>query len=48
MFLHLRGRDRPGQACDKILRLPQQFNVDAGNGLLAEIRVLLGPQAVVG
>ena len=48
VFLHLRGRDRPGQACDKILRLPQQFNVDAGNGLLAEIRVLLGPQAVVG
>ena len=27
---------------DKILRLPETFNVDAGNGLIAELRVLLG------
>ncbi|HEX9970282.1 MAG TPA: DNA polymerase III subunit alpha, partial [Acidimicrobiales bacterium] len=31
----------------KILRLPDEFNVDARNGLLGEIRVLLGPNALV-
>jgi DNA polymerase-3 subunit alpha len=33
VFLHLG---------DKILRLPETFNVEAGNGLIAELRVLLG------
>ncbi|MGH9164088.1 MAG: DNA polymerase III subunit alpha, partial [Acidimicrobiales bacterium] len=31
-----------------VLRLPRSFDVDAGNGLLAEVRVLLGPDAVIG
>jgi DNA polymerase-3 subunit alpha len=31
---------------DKILRLSDQYRVDAGNGLLGEIRVLLGPASV--
>ncbi|MDQ3757285.1 MAG: DNA polymerase III subunit alpha [Actinomycetota bacterium] len=31
----------------KVLRLPDEFNVDARNGLLGEIRVLLGPNALV-
>jgi len=32
---------------EKILRLPSEFNVDARNGLLAEVRVLLGPNALL-
>jgi DNA polymerase-3 subunit alpha len=32
---------------EKILRLPADFNVDARNGLLAEVRVLLGPNALL-
>ncbi|MCC5953710.1 MAG: DNA polymerase III subunit alpha [Acidimicrobiia bacterium] len=39
VFLHL------GES--KVLRLPGQFNVEAHNGLLGELRVLLGPDAVV-
>jgi DNA polymerase-3 subunit alpha len=31
-----------------VLRLPDEFNVDARNGLLGEIRVLLGANALVG
>ncbi|MGH9284884.1 MAG: DNA polymerase III subunit alpha, partial [Acidimicrobiales bacterium] len=31
-----------------VLRLPEEFNVDAGNGLMAELRVLLGPACVMG
>ena len=31
---------------EKTLRLPDEFHVDATNGLLAEVRVLLGPDAV--
>ncbi len=38
VFLHV------GQ---KVLRLPRSFDVDAGNRLLAEIKVLLGADAVV-
>ena len=38
VFLHV------GQ---KVLRLPDEFNVDARNGLLAEIRELLGPNCLV-
>ncbi len=33
---------------EKVLRLTDEFRVDDGNGLMAEIRVLLGPNAVVG
>jgi DNA polymerase-3 subunit alpha len=33
---------------EKVLRLPSEFNVDARNGLLAEVRVLLGPNALLG
>ena len=29
-----------------MLRLPDDFSVDASNGLVAELRVLLGPDAV--
>ena len=43
VFLHLAG-----DAGDRVLRLPRQFNVDARNGLLGEIRVLLGPNGIVG
>ncbi len=32
---------------DKVLRLPPAYGVDAGSGLVSEIRVLLGPQALV-
>ena len=32
---------------DKVLRLPPAYGVDAGGGLMAEIRVLLGPDALV-
>jgi DNA polymerase-3 subunit alpha len=38
VFLHLGER--------QILRLPDEFNVDASNGLVAELRVLLGPDAI--
>ncbi|MGI8794196.1 MAG: DNA polymerase III subunit alpha [Acidimicrobiales bacterium] len=31
---------------EKVLRLSDEFSVNAGNGLLAEVRVLLGPQAI--
>ena len=31
----------------RVLRLPEDFSVDAGNGLVAELRVLLGPDAVL-
>ncbi|CAB4834118.1 unannotated protein [freshwater metagenome] len=39
MFLHLDER--------QVLRLPANFSVDAGNGLVAELRVLLGPDAIL-
>jgi len=39
VFLHV-GR--------KVLRLTDDFGVDAGNGFMGEIRVLLGPNAVLG
>ena len=32
---------------DKVLRLPPAYGVDAGSGLVSEIRVLLGPGALV-
>jgi DNA polymerase-3 subunit alpha len=32
---------------DKVLRLPPAYGVDAGTGLVSEIRVLLGPAALV-
>ena len=38
VFLHLGDR--------QVLRLPGEFNVDASNGLIAELRVLLGPDAI--
>ncbi len=31
-----------------ILRLPDEFRVDAGNGLVAELRELLGANGLVG
>ncbi|HEV8296194.1 MAG TPA: DNA polymerase III subunit alpha [Acidimicrobiales bacterium] len=31
----------------QVLRLPDSFSVDVGNGLVAELRVLLGPDAVL-
>ena len=39
VFLHL--------GAEKVLRLPEEFSVDATNGLIAELRVLLGPDAVL-
>jgi DNA polymerase-3 subunit alpha len=39
VFLHLGER--------QIVRLPDQYCVDASTGLVAELRVLLGPDAVV-
>jgi hypothetical protein len=30
----------------QVLRLPDTFNVDTGNGLLGELRVLLGADSV--
>jgi DNA polymerase-3 subunit alpha len=39
VFLHL--------GTSKVMRLPDDFAVDAQNGLVAELRVLLGPDAVV-
>jgi DNA polymerase-3 subunit alpha len=38
VFLHLGER--------QVVRLPDEFNVDASNGLVAELRVLLGPDAI--
>ena len=38
VFLHLG---------EKVLRLPDQFNVDSSNGLFAELRVLLGPNGLL-
>jgi DNA polymerase-3 subunit alpha len=38
VFLHVGG---------KVLRLSDEFCVDARNGLLAEVRVLLGPSSVL-
>ena len=35
----------PGQA-GKLLRLSDEFCVDTTNGLVAELRVLLGPDAI--
>ena len=32
---------------EKVLRLPQQFNVDSRNGLYAELRVVLGPNGLL-
>jgi DNA polymerase-3 subunit alpha len=32
---------------DKVLRLPPAYGVDAGTGLVSEIRVLLGPAALI-
>jgi len=40
VFLHLGDR--------QILRLPDQFCVDTSRGLMGELRVLLGPDALVG
>jgi DNA polymerase-3 subunit alpha len=39
VFLHLGER--------QVLRLPDEFHVDQRNGLLGELRVLLGPDAIV-
>jgi DNA polymerase-3 subunit alpha len=33
---------------DKVLRLPPEFNVDSRRGLVGELRVLLGPNAIQG
>ncbi len=33
---------------EKVLKLPDEFCVDARNGLCAEVRVLLGPNSVIG
>ena len=32
---------------DKVLRLPDEFCVDTGHGLIGELRVLLGPTAIL-
>jgi DNA polymerase-3 subunit alpha len=39
VFLHLDGK--------QVIRLPETYRVDTGSGLVAELRVLLGPDAVV-
>jgi DNA polymerase-3 subunit alpha len=39
VFLHLGER--------QVLRLPDEFHVDQRNGLLGELRVLLGPEAIL-
>jgi DNA polymerase-3 subunit alpha len=45
-------REHPGDSPvylhvgDKILRLPPEFNVDSRRGLVGELRVLLGPNAI--
>ena len=31
----------------KVIRLPSEFNVDSRRGLLGELRVLLGPNAIL-
>jgi DNA polymerase-3 subunit alpha len=31
---------------EKVLRLPPEFNVDSRRGLVGELRVLLGPNAI--
>ena len=36
----------PEELGDKVLRLPDQFCVDASNGLVGELRVLLGADAM--
>ncbi|MGH9043893.1 MAG: DNA polymerase III subunit alpha, partial [Acidimicrobiales bacterium] len=33
---------------DKVVALPAEFNVDATNGLVAELKTLLGPAAILG
>jgi hypothetical protein len=38
VFLHVGER--------QVLRLPDDFNVEATTGLMAELRVLLGPSAL--
>ena len=38
VYLHL--------SADQVLRLPATWNVDAGTGLIGELRVLLGPSAI--
>jgi DNA polymerase-3 subunit alpha len=46
--------DHPGESPvlvhlgEKVLRLPDEFNVDASNGLCAELRVLLGADCLTG
>src|SRR5690606_31582531 len=56
MLANLKGllQEHPGESQvflhvgpTTVLRLPEQFCVDASNGLVAELRVLLGPDAVV-
>lgn len=32
---------------DKVVKLPDEFNVDSRNGLVGELKVLLGPKAIV-
>lgn len=39
VYLHLEDR--------QVIRLPDTFTVNTGNGLVAELRVLLGPDAVI-
>ena len=37
----------PRELGQKVLRLPDHFNVEARNGLFPELRVLLGPNGLV-
>jgi hypothetical protein len=45
-------REHPGDSPvylhvgEKVLRLPPEFNVDSRRGLIGELRVLLGPNAI--
>ena len=39
VFLHIDDR--------QVVRLPAEFTVDTGKGLVAELRVLLGPDAIL-
>ena len=39
VFLHLDGK--------QVIRLPETYRVETGTGLVAELRVLLGPDAVL-
>jgi DNA polymerase-3 subunit alpha len=47
-------REHPGDSPvflhvgDTVLRLPPEFNVDSRRGLIGELRVLLGPNAIQG